>query len=511
VKFVRLRDDLLSVLYEDKDILAIDKPYGFNAHTNDSKIEHTEYIQDGLIEIFEKQLGKKLHIVHRLDQTTTGVMIFGKSVESAKKYADYFFERKVKKTYFFVTKKRSMKTNIIIDQVIIHKGKELDAKTHFSLIKKSDLFELWQAHPFTGRNHQIRIHAHAAELSILGDEKYGGEKFPFLFLHNHQIEFPSGVDITSELPAYFTDLSLLSDLTLTKALFNFDRRRRLFGQLSDYELCLRLVHNLNNSIDPGYTIDKFGKLLIINLIKENWNESYQSSFKKLSKIINQSLLIQNQNTLEQQSCIVKEGIMQFEVRFDSGPNVGLPLNQRLHRNWVLNNVKQKSVLNLFSNTGYYGVAAALGGANDLTLIDLNKNNLSWSKKNFELNSLDLQKCKFLCRDSLLYLEQAIKKKLKFNTIICDSPSFYRREKGIFKIEKDLEKLLSMCFECLEKQGELLFLTNYDNFYIDDLRKLFHKVKSNIEIKCILPSLDFELPNEKTNLKSFLIKSVPSEV
>ena len=95
MKFLRLSDPLLSVLFENEDIIAIDKPYGFNAHTNDSKVEHSEFIQDGLIEIYEKQLQKKMHIIHRLDQTTTGVMIFGKSAESAKKYAEYFFNREV--------------------------------------------------------------------------------------------------------------------------------------------------------------------------------------------------------------------------------------------------------------------------------------------------------------------------------------------------------------------------------------------------------------------------------
>lgn len=72
MKFLRLQDHLLSVLFEDDDIVAINKPYGFNAHTNDSKIEHSEYIQDGLIEIYEKNFGKKLHIIHRLDQNNNG-------------------------------------------------------------------------------------------------------------------------------------------------------------------------------------------------------------------------------------------------------------------------------------------------------------------------------------------------------------------------------------------------------------------------------------------------------
>ena len=164
MKFLRLQDHLLSVLFEDEDIVAINKPYGFNAHTNDSKIEHSEFIQDGLIEIYEKNRGKKLHIIHRLDQTTTGVMIFGKSVESAKKYAEFFFHRQVKKTYWFLTKSKSSQASFRIDEQIVHKGRELDAETQLTLLKKSPTYELWQANPFQGRNHQIRIHAKAANL-----------------------------------------------------------------------------------------------------------------------------------------------------------------------------------------------------------------------------------------------------------------------------------------------------------------------------------------------------------
>jgi len=147
MKFIRLPDYLLSTLFEDDDIIAIDKPYGFNAHTNDSKLEHSDAIEDGLIEIYEKQRRSKLHIIHRLDQTTTGVMIFGKSAESAKKYAEYFFNRQVKKTYLFITQNKSQKKSALINQPIIHKAKELQAETGFQFIKKSENYELWQAFP----------------------------------------------------------------------------------------------------------------------------------------------------------------------------------------------------------------------------------------------------------------------------------------------------------------------------------------------------------------------------
>ena len=84
MNFLRLNDKLLSVLFEDSEIIAIDKAYGINTHTNESKVGNTDFFQDGLIEIFEKNLKIKLYIVHRLDQTTTGVIVFAKSPESAK-------------------------------------------------------------------------------------------------------------------------------------------------------------------------------------------------------------------------------------------------------------------------------------------------------------------------------------------------------------------------------------------------------------------------------------------
>ena len=117
---MRLQDYSISVLFENDEILAIDKPYGINCHTNESKAEHGDFAEDGLIEIFEKNLNTKLYISHRLDQTTTGVIIFAKTPAAAKKYAEFFFQRKVKKTYWFITAAKSNKNNFLIDQVIVH-------------------------------------------------------------------------------------------------------------------------------------------------------------------------------------------------------------------------------------------------------------------------------------------------------------------------------------------------------------------------------------------------------
>ena len=516
LNFLRLHDPLLSVLFEDDDIIAIDKPYGYNAHTNDSKIAHSDFIQDGLIEIFEKNRGHKLHIIHRLDQTTTGVMIFGKSMDAAKKYAEFFFQRQVKKTYWFITKKESNESSFIIDQNIIHKGKELSAKTELFFLKKTKNFSLWQAKPLTGRNHQIRIHAQKAGISILGDEKYAGAPYSFLCLHNHRIEFPNGIVIEAKAPAYFENLSLLDDMALARAYFEIDRRLRLYSSAQP-DQCFRLIHSQNSATDLGYHLDQFGKILILHWHRENWSTTDEKRFTLLAEALHKPLLVRfsDKNYLSfpaekiPEKWIVKESDRSYEIH--SSSYVGLFTNQRLQREWVAKNSHSKSVLNLFSQTGTYSVAAARSGALQVTSVETNKAALTWSRTNFKLNSEPLDKSLFLLRDSLTFLDQCLNKNLKYDLIICDAPSFMRCEKGFFKIEQSLEELLTKCISSLNPEGEFLFSTSFEDFYIDTILKIILKVQSQLklarlEVNCLLASLDYELPDQKTNLKSFLIRT-----
>lgn len=535
MNFLRLSDLWLSVLFEDDDIIAIDKPYGFNAHTNDSKIDHSDFIQDGLIEIYEKQLGSKLYIIHRLDQTTTGVMIFGKSPEAAKKYADFFFNRQVHKTYWFITKSQSTQHSFKIDKVIIHKAKELESLTDLSLIKKSGKYELWQAKPHTGRNHQIRIHSQAAGIPILGDHLYNGAQFPFICLHNCKIEFPNGITIHSKPPEYFDNLDILDDLILTKMLFETDRRQRLFSFSKIKLSCLRLA-NVHYNKEDDFTIDQLGPQTVIYWHKPNASEQdlhrfqYYCNCLKNPVVIflkknmkdqkniftvcyptksSQTLVTDTESTDNYLSWIATEANNKYQIKFESNSIFDLSTDQRLQRNWLKHNAKDKAILNLFSQNGSYAISAALGQAKEVTLVDLNKNLLNNSRANFQLNELSTDTHRFYCRDSSSFIETSKNKESKFDIIICDIPTFYRREKGFFKIETDLEKLIGNCLSCLNPNGSLMFSTHFDQLYIDDIRRMLIKIqieqKMSLEISCILSALDLELPNEKPVLKSFLIQ------
>ena len=572
MKFLRLPDPLLNVLFENEEIIAFDKPYGVNTHTNDSKLGQTEFVQDGLIEILEKQLRQKLHIVHRLDQTTSGVIIFGRTAEAAKKYAAFFFDREVMKTYWFITAAQSAQANFEIDQMIVHKGRELGAKTAFRKLQSTARFSKWEAHPFTGRNHQIRIHAKAGGIALLGDLKYDGSPYPFLCLHNHKIEFPNGLSIVSRAPAYFHDLKILEDSKLARIFHEVDRRERLFLAGEKREQCVRLIHSKNDKSDLGYSLDQFGESLLLSWYSERWTDQDRLRFSQFAQSYGRQIFVRlmhnrgkdplnktqqlispqdlSATQSEPKTWTARENEIQYEIRSDSGQSFGIFLDQRLQRQWVRENSKDKSVLNLFSYTCGFSVAAAMGGATQVTSVDTNKNVLNWGKKNFELNSIPLEAHRFFCRDSIAFLDQCVNKNQKFDLVICDPPSFSRGENGIFKIEAALEILVEKCLLSLNNDGSILFSTNSEHLYIDDIRRAIHKVYKKLvtssqlpqssnqtskqssnqtskqpsnqtskqssnqasnqqfEIQSILSSLDHELPDEAPILKSFLIQLTP---
>lgn len=488
MNFIRLHDEHLKVLFENEEILAIDKPYGFNSHTNDSKSAHGDFIQDGLIEIYEKNLSLKLHVVHRLDQTTTGVMIFAKTSETAKKYADFFFNRQVKKTYNFITKHKLALTEISIEKDILHKGKILDARTDFKFVKHQDDFTLWQAKPFTGRNHQIRIHAKEAGIPILGDSLYNGHDYSFICLHNQSIEFPNGIIITSFLPFHFENLEILKDKALSELILQIDRRFRL------YQLFKSSKTTNKDQIDKS-----------INLATlQNELKKYSLKIKlEAKKIILSSYEPEKHLVLERvQTCLENWVENPFDIEFTQESTENLSL--RLQKDWLQKNSTDKRVLNLFAYNNGFSLASAIGKAKEIISVDSNKNLLASEKEKFNQATLDSSPHKFLCRDVISYTESLKQKNELFDLIVCDIPSFVRREKKHFKIQQHLKDFINTLLTLLKSYGKILFSTKANDLSITDIKEIIEPLDRNLKLSCILPSLDFELPNEPPMLKSFFI-------
>ncbi len=138
---------------------------------------------------------------------------------------------------------------------------------------------------------------------------------------------------------------------------------------------------------------------------------------------------------------VEQG-MKFEIRPANGLSVGLYVDAREARAWVFANALRRTVLNLFSYTCGFGVAARLGGAARAVNIDLSRKVLDWGEANYALNGLSVEKRDFIAGDTFEWLKRFEKKGERFDLVVLDPPSFATSGRTRFSAAKDYPKLLA---------------------------------------------------------------------
>src|SRR5215472_14078314 len=179
-----------SILYEDRSVLAIDKPRGWmlvpaswQKTCRNLQMALTSSIAARDCWARSRNL-RFLRFVHRLDADTTGILLFAKSLGAVNTFSDLFESRKMEKTYLAVVHGLPAENEWICRlklgpdpkqrgkmRVDARNGKE--AETAFRLLTVLDNTSLVEARPFTGRTHQIRVHLAQAGHPIVGDELYG--------------------------------------------------------------------------------------------------------------------------------------------------------------------------------------------------------------------------------------------------------------------------------------------------------------------------------------------------
>ncbi len=166
--------------------------------------------------------------------------------------------------------------------------------------------------------------------------------------------------------------------------------------------------------------------------------------------------------------IVHEAGLAFEVDLHSYLDTGLFLDHRNTRALVRERAEDKRLLNLFAYTGSFTVYAAAGGAAGSVTVDLSNTYQDWSRRNFELNQLDLARHQLVREDVFKYLYLAQKNKERFDLIVLDPPSFSnsKRMRDTLDIQRDHPKLLEGCVQLLNPGGEIIFSNNLRKFKID---------------------------------------------
>lgn len=537
------------IIKQTSRFIIAEKPYGMTTHKVDD-------YKDGFKEFLEQKTGRELAIVSRLDATTSGLILFPFK-ETAAEINTLWQTDGCVKTYLFVTdrKAKTTDTSIEIKSFIEQKGSEKiwvsdrsktpNAFSQFTFLKmittEAGPLYLWQAQIKTGKTHQIRLHALDLGIPILGDTKYSGTPFFRLCLHASELKIGNET-FTSKSP--FEDIGN----RYYPLMAEFEKRSRLYS-LETSE-CFRWTHTEVSNV----LLDQYGDNLFFYVyfgtaetatakqktevpkLKIETIEQAQSVGAWISNYFQKSLFLKpmydrgkapQKNELLRYEFAAKEWTdefpsiewiatendLKFKLKSHQGQSPGLFLDQRENRKWVLNNSKEKSVLNLFSYTSGFSVCAAVGGAKEVTTVDLSKSFIEWSKENFALNDLPAgPQFQFWSADTMHFMKGAINKNRTWDLIICDPPTFGRSDKGVFQIEKDIDLLLQNCFQCLNPGGHILFSTNFEKWNTEGLHQQVRKALPERKFKFALEktpyqSLDFDFPNQNPKMKSIFIKKI----
>ena len=225
---LKAQDIPIEIIYEDNDIIVVNKPKGMVVHPANGNPDGT--LVNSLMAICKDSLsgiGGEIRpgIVHRLDKDTSGILVVAKNDKAHINLSEQIKNHEVKKTYIAlvrgIVKENEATINMPIGRsptdrkkmAVVKNGKE--AITHFKVLERYDNYTLLQINIETGRTHQIRVHLAKIGYPIIGDEVYSSGKNEWNIkgqcLHAKSLDFRHPVTnkemhLEAELPEYFQNL-----------------------------------------------------------------------------------------------------------------------------------------------------------------------------------------------------------------------------------------------------------------------------------------------------------------
>ena len=268
----------------------------------------------------------------------------------------------------------------------------------------------------------------------------------------------------------------------------------------------------------GFTIDYFDGYYLINWYSKGIYHFREFIINSLKELVEYKAIYQKKRFAEKGKyieeddfvagergefpIIVKENGVNFAVYLNESAMVGVFLDQRNVRKAIRDRYSDgKTVLNTFSYTGAFSVFAALGGSNKTTSVDLANRSLSKTIEQFSVNGIDYEQQDIIVEDVFNYFKYAVKKKLKFEMVILDPPSFARSKKYVFSAEKDYANLLKEAIAITEDNGVIVASTNSSAFGMKKFKSMINTAFSESKNTYSFVE-EFALPSDFRTTKEF---------
>ena len=261
-----------------------------------------------------------------------------------------------------------------------------------------------------------------------------------------------------------------------EALFRQAKEKRSAYYQDELTTAFRLFNQEGDGFG-GLTVDLYGDYAVFSWynsyvyqIRQTISEAFRQVFPEVlgtyEKIRFKGLDYESAHVYGQEApdffTVLENGVL-YQVFMNDGLMTGIFLDQHEVRGSLVDGLAMgKSLLNMFSYTAAFSVAAAMGGASQTTSVDLAKRSRELSQAHFQANGISKDDHRFIVMDVFEYFKYAKRKDLTYDVIVLDPPSFARNKKQTFSVAKDYHKLISQSLEILNPGGIIIASTNAAN-------------------------------------------------
>ena len=261
-----------------------------------------------------------------------------------------------------------------------------------------------------------------------------------------------------------------------ETLFRQAKEKRKSYYQDDLTTAFRLFNQEGDGFG-GLTVDLYGDYAVFSWynsyvyqIRQTISEAFRQVFPEVlgtyEKIRFKGLDYESAHVYGQEApdffTVLENGVL-YQVFMNDGLMTGIFLDQHEVRGSLVDGLAMgKSLLNMFSYTAAFSVAAAMGGSSQTTSVDLAKRSRELSQAHFQANGISTDDHRFIVMDVFEYFKYAKRKGLTYDVIVLDPPSFARNKKQTFSVAKDYHKLISQSLEILNPEGIIIASTNAAN-------------------------------------------------